>query len=423
MKKLSFAVILTCLIGSLSFAQVLDTKGVQNTLWTGMGVPTGTANSSERDAFRWYGLIDTIQVRADISMFTIDGMLAWGALTQWTHNEINDFTFINTAAKPVDFMHQGNDKIADTGRRSSAYNKGDSTYGNDSYYLNFLIHPMQGLDFGMGTRLEWSVGPNPTYGGNAWEFSSHVHQGDLRDGTPGTVPVAGYVKYANTYAQKALAARYRNDIFEVGASIPSGFTTHSPVVNFGAAVTPMQLLTVAFAYEGLFTDGGNLYSGATLRFTKDFVVDAYIAFDNLGDSYGSIGRWGTGGGVLFDFPSIGLSVRPEAGFTWYGNSNYTMATYAGARLNYDVNSKAHLGCWASLAWGAENSQWHNSNAINYAITKNYTGGFIFNIRPEFSYDIDAKNTVAVTTEFQSLRDFKGDTIDSTLIGLYWRYRN
>ena len=175
-----------------------------------MGVPTGTPNSSERDSFRWYGFIDTIQVRADISKFTIDGMLAWGALTSWDHNEISDFTFVNTAAKPIDFMHQDDAN----GRRSSAYNKGDDSHGNDSYYLNFIFHPLKGLDFGMGTRLEWSVGPNPTYGGNTWEFTSHVHQGDLREGIPGSVPVAGFVKYSNTYAQKALAVRYKhNDLF------------------------------------------------------------------------------------------------------------------------------------------------------------------------------------------------------------------
>ena len=143
----------------------------------------------------------------------------------------------------------------------------------------------------------------------------------------------------------------------------------------------------------------------------------------MGDNYGSNGRWGTGAGLLINFSSVGLSLRPEVGFTWYGNSDYTMATYTGAKLNVDFNGKCHLGCWASLAWGAENSQWHNSNNINYPITKDYTGGFIFNIRPEFSYDLDSNNTLAVTTEFQALTNYKNEQIDSTLIGIYWRYKN
>ena len=133
--------------------------------------------------------------------------------------------------------------------------------------------------------------------------------------------------------------------------------------------------------------------------------------------------WGTGAGLLINFSSVGLSLRPEVGFTWYGNSDYTMATYTGAKLNFDFNGKCHLGCWASLAWGAENSQWHNSNNIDYPKTKDYTGGFIFNIRPEFSYDLDSNNTLAVTTEFQALTNYKNEQIDSTLIGIYWRYKN
>lgn len=423
MKKILIATLFSAVLSTVSFAQVLTKPGVQNNLWTGMGVPTGTPNSSERDAFRWYGFIDTVQVRADINIFTLDGMLAWGALTEWTHNNVNDFTFVNTSKKPVDFMHQGNALINDNGRRSNAYNKGDGTYGNNSYYLNFLVHPFDGFDFGMGTRLEWSVGPNPSYGAYQWEYKSHVHQGDLRDGKPGSVPVAGYIKYSNTYAQKALAARFKNEFIEVGASIPSGFTTESPVVDFGISITPVEFLTAAFAYEALFMNDANLYTGATIRFTKDFVLDAYLAFDNLGSHYSTDGKWGTGAGFLFAFPSVGLTLRPEAGFTFYGNSDYSSAFYTGGKVNYDFAKNWHLGCWISFAWGAEQNKWHDKDDPGYSVTKDYTGGFIFNIRPELCYEINSKHSVAVTTEFQSLRDYKNDVIDSTLIGVYWRYKN
>ena len=418
MKKLSLSVVFALVLTAMGFTQVLDKPGVQNYLWSGMGTPTGTPNSSERDGFRWYGFIDTIQARVDISMFTIDGMLAWGALTQWTHNNINDFTFVNTSAKPIDFMHQ----LSNEGRRGNSYNKGDGTHGNDSYYLNFLMHPMKGLDLGMGTRLEWDVGPAPSFGAYQWEYKSHVHQGDLRDGLPGAVPVAGFVKYANTYAQKALAVRYKNDMFEIGASIPSGFTTNSPVVNLGFEITPVDFITAAFAYEALFMNDANLYTGVTLRFNKNFTVDGYFAFDNIGDNYSSYGRWGTGGGVLFNFPSVGLSIRPEIGFTGYGNSNYTLAMYTGAKLNYDFAKNCHLGCWVSFAWGSEDRRWKDDRYIYYPVTRDYTGGFIFNIRPEFCYDINSNHSIAVTTEFQSMTDYKRNIVDSMLFGLYWRFK-
>lgn len=421
MKKRLLALIFTAVCGFAGFAQVLDKPGVQNYLWTGMGLPTGTPNSSERNGFRWYGFIDTIQARVDISMFTIDGMLSWGALTEWTENDINDFTFINTHKNPSYFLHQGTARVPDTGRRSHAYNGG---YVDDSYYLNFLIHAFSGFDFGMGTRLEWSVGPNPSYGAYEWEYKSHVHQGDLRDGAPGTVPVAGYLKYANTYAQKALAARYKyKDMFEIGFSIPSGFTTHAPATNIGVEITPIPFITAAFAYEGLFMSDSNLYTGATLRFTKNFVIDAYFAFDNLGNNYSNTGRWGSGAAILLSFPKISLSVRPEVGFTDYVNSDYTFALYTGGKLNFDITKACHLGCWVSFAWGAENSKWHDNTEVQYAVTKDWNGGFIFNIRPEFSFDINSKHTISVTTEFQSITNYRRDIVDSLLFGFYWRYRS
>ena len=42
MKKPAIALLFTFIIASAGFTQVLKTKGVENTLWTGMGVPTGT---------------------------------------------------------------------------------------------------------------------------------------------------------------------------------------------------------------------------------------------------------------------------------------------------------------------------------------------------------------------------------------------
>ena len=177
MKKKLMALLFAAVLGSMSFAQVLEKTGVQNNLWTGMGLPTGTPNSAERAGFRWYGLIDTIQARVDVYQFTIDGMLAWGALTEWTDTSISGFSFENTAKKPVDFLYEnlGHTAVADPGknRRSNAYDKNDryQDYGNNSYYLNFLWHPFSGFDVGIGTRLEWDVGPAPSYGSYTWEYN------------------------------------------------------------------------------------------------------------------------------------------------------------------------------------------------------------------------------------------------------------
>lgn len=427
MKKKLMALLFAAVLGSMSFAQVLEKTGVQNNLWTGMGLPTGTPNSAERAGFRWYGLIDTIQARVDVYQFTIDGMLAWGALTNWTDTSISGFSFENTAKKPVDFLYEnlGHTAVADPGknRRSNAYDKNDryQDYGNNSYYLNFLWHPFTGFDVGIGTRLEWDVGPAPSYGSYTWEYKSHVHQGDLRDGNPGGVPVAGYIKYSNTYAQKAIALRYKyKDIVEVGFALPSGCSSDLFTTNFGFSLTPVKFITAAFAYEGLFINGSNLYTGLTFRFTDSIMLDAYLAFNDIGTNYSNAGKWGTGAALMLGFPKIGLYLRPEVGITGYAKSNYTLAVYTGAKLNFDFAKRCHLGCWVSFAWGAENSDWHNEKS--YVYNPDYFGGFIFNIRPEFAFDINANHTLAVTTEFQSLTDYKRDVVDSLLIGFYWRFK-
>lgn len=427
MKKKLLTVIFAAVIGSLSFAQVLDKSGVQNGFYTGMGLPTGTPNSSERAGFRWYGFIDTIQARVDISKFTIDGMLAWGALTSWDGNGIAGFSFQNTDVKPEDFLHGNVDRgiihsVRDgEGRRSSPYDKWDphQDYGNNSYYLNFLWHPFKGFDVGIGTRLEWEVGPAPSYGEHTWEYGTHVHQGDLRDGNPGSVPVAGFLKYSNTYAQKAIALRYAyKDFIEVGFAIPSGADTNLFTTNFGIELTPVNFITAAFAYEGLFIHDSNLYTGATLRFSKSFMIDAYFAFNNIGSDFGDDGKWGTGVAVTLGFPKIGLSLRPEVGLTFYTNDDYTLSVYTGAKVNFDFLQRCHLGCWLSFAWGAEKESWHDDGSPY----DDYFGGFIFNIRPEFAFDMTDKHTIAITTEFQSLTDYKRDVVDSLLIGVYWRFK-
>lgn len=422
MKKRFLMLVISLFICNVCFSQVLQSTGVQNNLWTGMGIPSGVPNDENRDGFRWYGFIDSIQARVDVGIFTIDGMLAWGALTEWNQNKIDDFTFVNTALKPEHFLHRNTPSVNDdSGRRSNAYNRGDRNFGNESYYLNFLCHPITDFDIGIGTRLEWEVGPNPSYGAYTWEYNSHVHQGDLRDGTPGSVPVAGFVKYSNTYAQKAIGLRYKyKNMVEIGMAIPDGFSTASPVTNLGFSITPVEFITAAFAYEALFMRDSNLYTGATIRLNKDFIIDGFLAFNNIGNNYEDKGLWGTGGIVTLNFPNVGLVLKPEIGITNYSNKSYSFALYTGGKVNYQFAPRCNVGCWVSLAWGAEDSAWYR---VEGDPRNDWYGGFIFNIRPEFKFDVNSNHSLAITTEFQSLTDYKRDSVNSTLIGIYWRYKS
>ena len=123
MKKRFLMLVISLFICNVCFSQVLQSTGVQNNLWTGMGIPSGVPNDENRDGFRWYGFIDSIQARVDVGIFTIDGMLAWGALTEWNQNKIDDFTFANTALKPEHFLHRNTPSVNDdSGIRSNSFN-------------------------------------------------------------------------------------------------------------------------------------------------------------------------------------------------------------------------------------------------------------------------------------------------------------
>ena len=58
----------------------------------------------------------------------------------------------------------------------------------------------------MGTRLSWKIGPAPTCNGYYWEPYTHIVQGGLKEGAPGTADVVGYTHYDNgrtDYPQEA----------------------------------------------------------------------------------------------------------------------------------------------------------------------------------------------------------------------------
>ena len=271
---------------------------------------------------------------------------------------------------------------------------------------------------------------SPGEGGKRWDTSRHVKQGDMSPGVPGKdngYDVVGFIKYAANYTNKpSLGVRYRYKKFiEVGGVIPSGATTNAPVVNVALAIQPVDFIRVAASYEGLLQSGGNFYTGASLYFTKDFNIDAYLAITGIGTNNDDPNnKWGTGAALFWRIPQINLSFRPEIGLTEFGNTDYTFALYTGVRVQFDFAEKCHLGAWTSFAWGAENSTWHDKDSYLYATHKDWNGGFIFNIRPEFVFDITPRHSIAVTTEYQFLDPSnRTKRRDAVLVGFYWTYKN
>ena len=244
MKKLLIASVAALFVAGAASAQVMKNPGVENTLYSGFGSPlVGDP--------MYYGFLDTLQARIDIGQFTVEGMLNWGAMANVDDDgDLDNFTFAHTSNNPL-YYHYGRggdtltkaDAISKFGAKHfNGYNQGQTT--TDDYYVNFLWHPLTGLDVGMGTKLNWQVGPAPRFGAWLWEADAHVRQGgfstayDDRHGTvdtykftpdaPGSADVVGFVPYANKYAKKAIGVRYLHEgdfTFQIGGAIPSGTNT------------------------------------------------------------------------------------------------------------------------------------------------------------------------------------------------------
>ena len=267
----------------------------------------------------------------------------------------------------------------------------------------------------MGTRLAWKIGPAPVCGGYYWEPLTHIVQGGLKEGVPGSADVVGYTHYDNQYANHALGIRYRyGDMIEAGISIPSGVTTDKPFFNAAFAIQPVDVFRASVAFENVCTSYADFYTGLTLNLQK-VIIDAYLEIQNLGNVDDYYKTWGTGATITF-YPVKNLMIRPEAGVTFYREANYTPAFYAGGRVEWGINKTCILGGFTSLAWGSRNTDWKNE------WNKDWTGGFILDIRPDFTYIINNRHKLSVAFDFQHRVAYNNNAYQVWATGLYWTYR-
>lgn len=433
-KLLSFgAFVVFC--ASIATAQVMSNPGVENTFYTGFGSPL------IGDPV-YYGVLDAIQARVDVGNFTLEGMLNWGLMAHVDEDgDLDNFTFAKTSNNPLGY-HYGyaeGDSVEDmTGLRTyyNGYVHGQST--TDDYYVNFLWHPLEGLDVGLGTKLNWQVGPAPRFGSWLWESGAHVRQGgfsthyDDRHGSvgdyqftpdaPGSADVVGFVPYANKYAKTAIGARYLHEgdfTFQIGAAIPNGTNTDNFRSNVGIQIQFEKFL-VAAAYEGLFQKDGNFYAGAEFG-VKQFFFDVYFAWDSIdtddGDNDPEDMAFSTGAAMSINFENNGITLIPEGSINWFENSDYTPAWYAGITFKVDFNETFAFDVYSSFAMGSENKKWDD-----YDATKDYTGGNIFTIRPQLTVVVTDHNTLGAYLNTEHREAFDGKSRWCWSTGAYWTYK-
>ena len=154
---------------SATFAQVLPKNMMKNTSWIGFGKPLSGDPM-------FYGLTDTFQARFDIGSFTIEGMLNWSLLANYDNEgDVDNFSFGTSNRNPLSLHYGYNYNTSKHPLLNNAANVNNVI--QDSYYVNFLWHFSRNFDFGVGTKLNWQVGPAPRYGSWLWESYAHVRQG------------------------------------------------------------------------------------------------------------------------------------------------------------------------------------------------------------------------------------------------------
>lgn len=409
MKKIVTLVVVAALTLSAAFTQVLPKSGVKNTMWTGLGQQYPELHNGEGKTpnVRLFGLYETLQARIDVSQFTVEAMLNWAAETNWKFNEFDNITFANTGKTPFYYTNHSNQG-------------GDLTNGwTNSDYVNFIWNVLSkdksDLDFGMGTRLSWVIGPAPVCNGHYWEPYAHIVQGGLKQAEPGHADVAGYTHYDNVYADHALGIRYRyNDFIEVGASIPSGVTTDKMLFNAAFAIKPVDLFRAAVAFEDIGKDSTDFYTGLSL-YLKKLTIDAYLEIQDIGNDKDDR-TWGTGATVTW-YPVKELMVRPEGGMTVYRSSDYTPAFYVGGRVEWTMNKQFMFGGFTSMAWGSRDERWSK-----YDATKEWNGGYVFDIRPDVTYTIDQRNSLTAAFDYQYRKAFNNEDYSIWATGVYWTYK-
>ena len=128
-------------------------------------------------------------------------------------------------------------------------------------------------------------------------------------------------------------------------------------------------------------------------------------------------RVGFGATATILVPSINLVIKPELGFMDYMNPDYTMSWNLGSRFDITFAKDFNFGLWMSFAMGARNKNWADA-----ASTKNWDGGFIFNIHPDFTWNINKRHSLSIFYDYQNRKKYNDAQYDVWNAGMAWSYR-
>ncbi len=340
MKKIIIVSIILVLAGSFVFTQAQD-PGFSNTVYTNVGTIDRSGSTTTETKFS--GFTDYFTANVQASGLTIAGDIAWQVLDGGT-----SFT-----AKHI------------------------------AHNFNAIMTPFSNFNIGIGTNLDWKVGPTPFTGPSyaAYEVVEHS-----------VLPYTNEIK--NHFADDSFAIRYSiDDVLEAGFGLNNGEKGNNGT-GIGIKANLSELFSLGFAYNGTFSESNsNIYLGGSIYAVSGFDIDIWTNFEiNTAQSVG--GR--------LTFYKDGFRFEPEVTLGFWEATD-SMSLYAAIIAEMSLSDDMLLGANANFGLG------NDPNTDNDEID----GGSHLNITPHFVWNLTKAHRLSIALNITNIWD-EGDGSE-----LYW----
>ncbi len=324
MKKNLMLCFIVLLVGSTIFAQEQE-PGFSNTVYTGVGsgsmLDSSTPTQGGSDEVAFDGFVNYFTANIQASGLTIAGDIAWALFEQGS---------LNASIKEWNF--------------------------------NATMSPFANFDVGVGTNLNWEVGPEPFSGPNYAAYEVPEYAGlNIFANSVGTI--------SNQFAYDAVAVRYEfEDLLIIGAGLNGGLT-NTLGAGLGIQADILDLFTIGFAYNGSFGETGNIfYLGSSIYVVDGFDIDVWTNFEPEHNT-------SVGGRAIFY--TNGFRLAPEFTATFWSNENTGTSMFAAIVAEFSITDTMLVG--ANVSWGLGSDPNTDNSAIDSGARINVSPHFVWNI--------------------------------------------
>lgn len=369
MKKILMLCMVSMLIGGLAFSQAQDPE-FSNTVYTDFGNADyfghngGRSYGFELDRndtdVRFHGFTNYFTAHIDLGKLIIAGDIIWN----------------------IGF---------DDGFATAIYEPN----------FNVVMQPFTGLDIGVGTNLEWEVGPAPSDGPIYSAYDVPYYAGlAWVDGN------ASERRVQNYFADTSLAVRYAfEDLIQVGFALHGGATSKNFDAGLGIKATIRDLFTLGFAYNGPFKTAttNSIYVGSTISAIDNLLLDVWwnLVPNGTGDDTSGNGTVG----ARFGFHKDAFYLAPEFSMTLWNEKNKSLSMYIALDTHMSITTTMLAGLKASWGLGSDPDTNDDTNSA----------GARLNINPYFIWNLSETNKLSVGVNFMPVwwqtKDAAGDKLD------------